>query len=144
MGSVQCSTRGGRRSDEGGGYNGLGGFEQRNSLMKTSLMKKIGAALAVVGLLSSPAFADKRLEHAVARAEDQITKGRTDEALKTMQKAVSQQPTSPEAHLALARVQQRVGSLEDAAATVAKAVEVATGPAKAEALAALSGMDLLR
>jgi superkiller protein 3 len=98
----------------------------------------------VTGLLSSPAHADKRLDDAVARAEDQIQKGRTDEALKTMQKVVSQQPTSPEAHLALARVQQRVASLEDAAASVAKAVEVATGPAKAEALAALSGMDLLR
>jgi superkiller protein 3 len=112
--------------------------------MKTSLMKKIGAAVVVTGLLSSPAHADKRLDDAVARAEDQIQKGRTDEALKTMQRVVSQQPTSPEAHLALARVQQRVASLEDAAASVAKAVEVATGPAKADALAALSGMDLLR
>ena len=113
--------------------------------MKTSLMKKIGAALTVVGLLSTPALADKRLDDAVARAEDQIQKGRTDEALKTMRRVVSQQPTSPEAHLALARVQQRVASLEDAAATVAKAVEVSSAPAaKAEALAALSAMDLLR
>jgi Flp pilus assembly protein TadD len=113
--------------------------------MKTSLMKKRGAALMVVGLLSTPVLADKRLDDAVARAEDQIAKGKPEEALKTMQKAASQQPTSPEAQLALARVQQRVGSLEDAAATVAKAAQLATGgAAKAEALAALSSMDLMR
>jgi len=69
--------------------------------MKTSVMKKIGAALMAVGLLSAPAFADKRLDDAVARAEDQIAKGKPEEALKTMQKAASQQPTSPEAQLAL-------------------------------------------
>jgi superkiller protein 3 len=113
--------------------------------MKTSLMKNIGAALMVVGLLSTPVLADKRLDDAVARAEDQIAKGKPEEALKTMQKAASQQPTSPEAQLALARVQQRVGSLEEAAATVAKAAQLATGgAAKAEALAALSSMDLMR
>jgi tetratricopeptide (TPR) repeat protein len=121
-------------------------IEQRNSLMKTSVMKKIGGVLAVL-LLSTPVLADKRLDDAVARAEDQIQKGRTDEALKTMQKAVSQQPTSSEAYLALGRVQRRVGSLDDAAASVAKAVEMsatAGGAVRAEALAALSAMDLLR
>jgi superkiller protein 3 len=113
--------------------------------MKTSVMKKIGAALMAVGLLSAPAFADKRLDDAVARAEDQIAKGKPDEALKTMQKAASQQPTSPEAQLALARIQQRAGSLDDAAASVAKAAQLATaGPVKAEALAAASTMDLMR
>ena len=113
--------------------------------MKTSVMKKIGAALTVVGLLSTPALADKRLDDAVAKAEDQIAKGKPEEALKTMLKAASQQPTSAEAQLALARIQQRVGSLEDAAATVAKAAQMATaGPVKADALAALSTMDLLR
>ena len=113
--------------------------------MKTSPMKKIGAALMVLGLLSTPVLADKRLDDAVARADDQIAKGKPEEALKTMQKAASQQPTSPEAQLALARIQQRVGSLEDAAATVAKAAQLATGgAAKAEALAALSSMDLMR
>jgi superkiller protein 3 len=115
--------------------------------MKTSGMKKIGGVLAVAALFTTPALADKRLDDAVARAEDQIQKGRTDEALKTMQKAVSQQPTSPDAYLALGRVQQRVASLDDAAASVAKAVELsgtAAGPARAEALAALSAMELLR
>jgi superkiller protein 3 len=113
--------------------------------MKTSVMKKIATALTIVGLIATPALADKRLDDAVARAEDQIQKGKPEEALKTMQKVASQQPTSPEAHLALARVQQRVASIEDAAASVAKAAQLATaGPAKAEALAALSGIDLMR
>jgi Flp pilus assembly protein TadD len=110
-------------------------------------MKKIGGVLGIAALLATPALADKRLDDAVARAEDQIQKGRTEEALKTMQKAVSQQPTSPEAYLALGRVQQRVGSLDDAAASVAKAVELsagAGGAARAEALAALSAIELLR
>jgi tetratricopeptide (TPR) repeat protein len=112
--------------------------------MKTSVMKKIGAALGVVGLLATPALADKRLDDAVARAEDQIAKGKPEEALKTMQKAASQQPTSPEAQLALARVQQRVGSLDDAAASIAKASQLAAGPVKADVLAAHSAMDLMR
>jgi superkiller protein 3 len=109
-------------------------------------MKKIGGILGIAALLATPALADKRVDDAVARAEDQIQKGRTEEALKTMQKLVSQQP-SAETYLALGRVQQRVGSLDDAAASVAKAVEMsgtAGGPARAEALAALSGMELLR
>lgn len=113
--------------------------------MKTSVMKNIGAAVAITALLAAPALADKRLDDAVARAEDQIQKGKPEEALKTMQKAASQQSTSPEAQLALARIQQRVGTLEDAAATTAKAVQLAAaGPAKADALAALSAMDLMR
>ena len=112
--------------------------------MKTSVMKKIGAALTVVGICSTPVLADKRLDDAVAKAEDQIAKGKPEEALKTMQKAASQQPTSAEAQLALARIQLRVGSMDDAAATIAKATQVAAGPAKAEALAAQSAMDLMR
>jgi superkiller protein 3 len=111
--------------------------------MKTSVMKKIGAALAVAGLCSTPALADKRLDDAVAKAEDQIAKGKPEEALKTMQKAASQQSTA-EAQLALARVQQRVGSLDDAAASIAKAAQLASGPVKADVLAAHSAMDLMR
>jgi len=114
------------------------------NLRKTSVMKKIGGILGLAALLATPAFADKRLDDAVARAEDQIAKGRGEEALKTMQKAVSQQPTSAEAYLALSRVQQRVGTMDDAAASIAKASELAAGPAKAEVLAAHSSMDLLR
>jgi len=109
-------------------------------------MKKIAGVLGLVALIATPVFADKRVDDAVARAEDQIQKGRPEEALKTMQKLVSQQPT-PEAYLALARVQQRTASLDDAAASVTKAVELSAGAAgapKADALAALSTIELLR
>jgi superkiller protein 3 len=112
--------------------------------MKTSVMKKIAAALTIVGLYSSPALADKRLDDAIARAEDQFAKGKPEEALKTMQKVASQQSTSAEAQLALARFQQRLGSLDDAAASIAKASQLAAGPVKAEVLAAHSALDLLR
>jgi Flp pilus assembly protein TadD len=109
-------------------------------------MNKIGWFLGVAALMATPALADKRVDDAVARAEDQIQKGRTEEALKTMQKLVSQQPTA-EAYLALGHVQQRVGSLDDAAASVTKAVELsasATGAPRADALGALSAIELLR
>ena len=52
-----------------------------------------------VGVLiaAAPAIAaDKRLDDAVAKAESQIEKGKPDEAVKTMQKVVSQ-VTRPEA-----------------------------------------------
>jgi tetratricopeptide (TPR) repeat protein len=119
---------------------------EENNPRKASVMKKIGGILGIAALLATPALADKRVDDAVARAEDQIQKGRTEDALKTMQKLVSQQP-SPEAYLALGRVQQRVGSLDDAAASVAKAVELsagAGGAVRAEALAGLSTIELLR
>lgn len=117
-----------------------------SNLRKASVMKKIGGILGIAALLATPALADKRVDDAVARAEDQIQKGRTDDALKTMQKLVSQSPT-PEAYLALGRVQQRVGTLDDAAASVTKAVELSAGAGgapKADALAALSAIELLR
>jgi len=109
-------------------------------------MKKIGGILGMVALLTTPALADKRVDDAVARAEDQIQKGRTEDALKTMQKLVSQQPT-PEAYVALARVQLRVGTVDDAAASVTKAAELSAGAGgapRADALAALSAIELLR
>ena len=114
------------------------------NLRKASVMKKIGGILGLAALLATPALADKRVDDAVARAEDQILKGKPEEALKTMQKLVSQQPTA-EAYIALSRVQLKAAGVEEAAASVAKAVEVAgAGAARADALAALSAMDLLR
>jgi len=44
-------------------------IEQRDISMKTSLMKKIGAALTVVGICSPPALADKRLDDDVPEEE---------------------------------------------------------------------------
>jgi superkiller protein 3 len=104
-------------------------------------MKNTWAVILVWGLLASPAFADKRLDDAVAKAEDQLQKGKSEEALKTLQKAAQQDP-SAEAQLALFRLQMRLGSFDDAAATLAKAV--AAGGTSAQVLDAQASFDLQR
>jgi tetratricopeptide (TPR) repeat protein len=107
--------------------------------MKLQTLAVMALALAV----ASPVLADKKVDDAVARALDQIEKGRSEDALKTMQKLVSQSPTV-DAYAALARIQQRTGNIGEAAATAAKAVASASAPAdKAEALAVQSTYDLL-
>ena len=108
-------------------------------------MKKWMLILAAA-LVASPAFADKRLDDAVAKAESMADKGKPDDAVKVVQKA-AEQANTPEAYIALARFQQRFASPEDAQASVTKAVELAAAAApevKAEALSALSSLDLSR
>ena len=98
---------------------------------------------AVCGLLALPLHADKRVDDAVAKAEDQITKGKTEEAVKTIQKLVSQ--PSAEAFTAAARLQVRMGKIEEAAQSAAQAVQqagAATPEVKAAAFATLSRLDL--
>jgi tetratricopeptide (TPR) repeat protein len=103
-------------------------------------MKTTFAAIAVIALLGTSALADQKVDEAVAKANDQLQKGKPDDALKTLQKLVSQNP-GPEAQLALGRFQEKAGSLDDALATYAKAAE-GTGPAKADGLAALALLEL--
>ena len=98
-------------------------------------MKTTSLALLTL-LLASPAMADKKVDDAVAKAEDQIAKGKPDEAVKTLQKLVSQMPGSVEAQLALSRIQEKTGDVDGAGATLATAVQSASGPARADALAA--------
>jgi Flp pilus assembly protein TadD len=108
-------------------------------------MKMTGVFLtAFVLAVTSPALADKRVDDAVARAEQHLAKGRSDEAIKTLEKL----PPSPEGQLALAQVLWRVGNSPDRAATVtaeaAKLGTAATDPAvKAEVLAGVSGLTLV-
>jgi len=107
-------------------------------------MKKWTLFLAVA-LAATPAFADKKLDDAVAKADSLADKGKPDEALKTIQKAAEGANTS-EAYLALARFQNRLASPDEAQASVTKAVELsksAPPDAQAEALAAASSMDLM-
>jgi superkiller protein 3 len=103
-------------------------------------MKTTFAAIAIIALLGPPAFADQKIDEAVAKANDQLQKGKPEEALKTLQKLVSQSP-GPEAQLALGRFQEKAGTLDDALATYTKAAE-GTGPGKADALAALALLEL--
>jgi tetratricopeptide (TPR) repeat protein len=102
--------------------------------------------IVAAALVATPAFADKRLDDAVAKAESMAEKGKPDDAVKVVQKA-AEQANTPEAYIALSRFQQRFASPEDAQASVTKAVELSASAApdvKAEALATLSGLDLSR
>ena len=79
------------------------------------------AALALAVAVAAPAWADKKLDDAVAKAEDQLAKGRQDEAVKTLQKAVNGAQSDPLAHLALARLLQKLGRLDEAGQSIATA-----------------------
>jgi tetratricopeptide (TPR) repeat protein len=109
-------------------------------------MKRLLTSLVVLALFAGPVLAqNNKLEQAVAKAEDQLQKGKPDEALKTVSKAVEGSP-SAEGYLALARFQQRLGNMDDAATALAKAKELAASapPAtKAEVLAGAASMALL-
>jgi tetratricopeptide (TPR) repeat protein len=99
---------------------------------------------AACGLLAWPLRADKKLDDAVAKAEEQIAKGKVEDAAKTIQKML--QPPTAEGHVAAARLQLRMGKYEEAAATAAAGVQAAgaTPEAKSAALASLSSLDLVR
>jgi superkiller protein 3 len=101
-------------------------------------------ALLLVGtLLASPASPDTKLDAASQKAQEQLRKGHPEDAVKTLQKAVDNAPKDPAAHRALARIQARVGNLEEAHAAALKAAEVASpGVARAHALADLALLEL--
>jgi tetratricopeptide (TPR) repeat protein len=109
-------------------------------------MRRTSAWIVALAMVATPVFADKKLDDAVAKAEDQLQKGKPEEAVKTVQKIAEQSP-SAEAYLALARIQERAGNLDEAAAAVAKAAQLAQSAdaaVKAEALAAQASMELSR
>src|SRR5262245_13992387 len=92
-----------------------------------------------------PARADKKLDEAVKKAEAQLAKGKDDEAVKILQKAATQAARDPEAQLALSQLYTRVGKLDESAAALAKAGELASSAPlalKARIFAAGSGMAL--
>jgi tetratricopeptide (TPR) repeat protein len=106
-------------------------------------MKSVTLAL-ILGLAAVPALADKRVDDAVARAEDQIKKGKPEEALKTLQKLVQQAP-GPESQLALARIQVRAATADEALASAklaADAASSATPDVKAQVLAGVANVEL--
>lgn len=106
-------------------------------------MTRTSGALLVLTLLGAPALADKKLDEAVAKAHEQLQKGKPDEALKGLQKAVQGSP-SAEGWNQLARFQERLGNLDEAMKSTGAAAGASSTPeAKAEALAAQSALDLL-
>ena len=86
-------------------------------------MRLAWTLLALVALAASPAWADKKLDQAVAKADAQIAKGKDAEAVKILQKAVAQAPRDAEAPLALMNLFTRLGRRDEAAAALATAGE---------------------
>ena len=86
-------------------------------------MRLAWTLLALVSLAARPAWADKKLDQAVAKAEAQLAKGKDAEAVKILQKAVAQAPRDAEAPLALMRLLTRLGRRDEAAAALATAGE---------------------
>src|SRR5258708_14886223 len=96
--------------------------------------------ILAAALAAAPAFADKKLDDAVGKAESLAEKRRPEEGVKAVQK-VAEQSNSAEAYIALGRLQNHLASPEDAQTSRAKAVEPsasATPEVKPEAPAALS------
>jgi len=103
-------------------------------------MKRVLAALVAAALLAAPALAQTKLDQAVAKAEEQLLKGKPEDAVKTLTKAAAE--AGSEGQLALARLHERIGDLEAASAAYEQAKGQATGPARADALAAAANFTL--
>ena len=104
-------------------------------------MKRCLAALLALGILAAPALAQQsKLDQAVAKADEQVQKGKPDDAVKTLTKAANE--AGAEGQVALGRLQERLGNL-DAAATAYQAAASAGG-SKADVLAAVANFTLRR
>lgn len=105
-------------------------------------MKRVLAALAVVAFLAAPAAAQSKLDQAIAKADEQLVKGKPVDAVKTLTKAAAE--AGAEGQVALARLHERIGDLEAAARVYEQAKGSATGAARADALAAVANFTLRR
>jgi len=101
---------------------------------------RLTAAILVIG--AATAFADKKFDDAVAKADEQLRKGKQEDALKTVEKLVEQNP-GPEAQLVLSRLHDRLGDLDAAGQALDSALAAAApGEQRAMLLAARSAFDL--
>ncbi|HVO11008.1 MAG TPA: tetratricopeptide repeat protein [Vicinamibacteria bacterium] len=103
--------------------------------MKTRL-----AALLALGVVAAPALAQQtKLDQAIAKADEQVQKGKPDDAVKTVTKAAAECACA-EGQAALGRLQERLGNL-DAAATAYQAA-AAAGQSNPDVLAAVVNFTL--
>jgi tetratricopeptide (TPR) repeat protein len=101
-------------------------------------MKIILCATVAAAFLAGPVLADQKLDEAIAKANEQVLKGKPEDAVKTLRKLGD----GPEAQLALGRLQERLGSLDEALTAYNGAVAGAVGATKGEALDALALLSL--
>lgn len=101
-------------------------------------MKKVLAAFVVIAFASvNEGRADQKVDEAVAKAQQSIAKGKPEEAEKNILKLING-GALPEAYVAAARIQEQVGNVDGAAATLAK------GPAGNPDILAAQAMLTLR
>jgi tetratricopeptide (TPR) repeat protein len=105
-------------------------------------MNRVLAALAVVAFLVAPAAAQSKLDQAIAKADEQLLKGKPDDAVKTLTKAAAE--AGAEGQIALGRLHERMGDLEAAAKAYDQAKGSATGAARADVLAVVANFTLRR
>jgi len=86
-------------------------------------MRLARTVLALVVLAAPLAWAEKRLDQAVTKADAQLAKGKADEAVKILQKEVARAPRDPEPPLALMKLFTRLGRRDEAVAALATAGE---------------------
>jgi tetratricopeptide (TPR) repeat protein len=106
------------------------------------MKKTLAAATAALALLASGSLAQTKLDQAVAKALEQVQKGKPEDAVKTMTKAAAE--AGAEGQVALARLQERLGNLDEAQAAYSQARTTASGPGRAEVLAAVANFTLRR
>jgi tetratricopeptide (TPR) repeat protein len=103
-------------------------------------MKRVFAALAAVAFLATAAAAQSKLDQAIAKADEQLAKGKPEDAVKTLSKAAAD--AGAEGQVALGRLQERIGNLDAAAEAYSQAKATATGPGRADVLAAAAEFTL--
>lgn len=111
---------------------------------RSHVMKRCLAALAVLGVLAAPAHAvQSKLDQAIAKADEQLQKGKPEDAVKTLTKAANE--AGADGQVALARLQERIGNLEAAGTAYEQARTsglTLSGPAKADVFAAVAQFRL--
>jgi tetratricopeptide (TPR) repeat protein len=105
-------------------------------------MKRVLAALTAAAFLAAAAVAQSKLDQAIAKADEQLAKGKPEDAVKTLTKAAAE--AGAEGQVALGRLQERVGNLEAAAEAYKEARASASGPGRADVLAAVANFTLRR
>ncbi len=92
--------------------------------------------------MASVGSAQSKLDQAWTKALDQVQKGKPEDAVKTMTKAAAE--AGAEGQVALARLHERLGNLDEAQAAYGQAKAQASGPGRADILAAVANFTLRR
>jgi tetratricopeptide (TPR) repeat protein len=103
-------------------------------------MKNMSIILLILGLVATPAWAQEKLDKAIEKAYEKLEDGEPEDAVKELTK-VTDDVGAP-AYVALGRLQERLGHLEEAGAAYKQARQEATPAYRPEALATLANFTL--